>query len=212
MKVKKLGHCCLIIEENGKKIMTDPGSWTIDEHKKEQNIDIILITHEHGDHVHIESLKEIIKNNPKAIVITNEGVGKLLDESGIEYEILENKIPKEFMGIELEAHDCKHEEIFEELGQVKNTGYFIGKRLFYPGDAFYNPNKPIEILALPVAGPWANIKSATNYALEINPRICFPVHDGMLISFGGNHAIPKIVLEKFDIEFKDFEKNKEEEL
>ena len=34
MKVKKLGHCCLIIEENGKKIMTDPGSWTIDEHKK----------------------------------------------------------------------------------------------------------------------------------------------------------------------------------
>ena len=77
---------------------------------------------------------------------------------------------------------------------------------------FYNPNKPIEILALPVAGPWANIKSATNYALEINPRICFPVHDGMLISFGGNHAIPKIVLENLILSLKILRKIKKEEL
>ena len=86
--------------------------------------------------MHIESLKEIIKNNPKAIVITNEGLENCLMNQGLNMKFLENKIPKEFMGIELEAHDCKHEEIFEELGQVKNTGYFIGKRLFYPGDAF----------------------------------------------------------------------------
>ena len=210
MKIKKLGHCCLVIEENGKKIMTDPGSWTVDEQTKEKNIDIILITHEHGDHIHIESLKEIIKNNPKTVVITNQGVGKLLNEVGIRYEVLENKIPKEFMGVELEAYDCKHEEIFEDLGQVQNIGYFIGRRLFYPGDAFYNPNKPVGILALPVAGPWANVKNSINYALQINPKICFPVHDGMLKSFGANHNIVALVLEKAGISFKDFEQNKEE--
>ena len=211
MNIKKLGHCCLVIEENGKKIMTDPGSWTIDKQREEKNIDIILITHEHQDHIHIESLKETIKNNPDVLVITNNGVGKLLDEAGIKYEILNDKMPKEFMGIELEAHDCKHEEIYEDISRVQNTAFFIGKRLFYPGDAFYNPNKPVEILALPVAGPWSNIKNATNYALKINPKICFPVHDGMLISFGGNHAIPKVVLEKSGIVFKSFEENNEEE-
>jgi len=211
MNIKKLGHCCLVIEENGKKIMTDPGSWTIDKQREEKNIDIILITHEHQDHIHIESLKETIKNNPDVLVITNNGVGKLLDEAGIKYEILNDKMPKEFMGIELEAHDCKHEEIYEDISRVQNTAFFIGKRLFYPGDAFYNPNKPVEILALPVAGPWSNIKNATNYALEINPKTCFPVHDGMLISFGGNHVIPKVVLEKSGIVFKSFEENNEEE-
>lgn len=211
MKIKKLGHCCLIIEENGKRIMTDPGSWTVEEQKKEKNIDIILITHEHGDHIHIESLKEIIKNNPTALIITNKGVGKLLDEIGIVYKILENKTPEELLGIELEAHDCKHEEIFKEFGQVQNTGYFIGKRLFYPGDAFYNPEKTVEILALPVAGPWANVKDATNYVLNIKPKICFPVHDGMLVSFGANHSIISMILEKNNITFKNFEEKKEEE-
>jgi len=211
MKIKKLGHCCLVIEENGRRIMTDPGSWTVEVQKKEKNIDIVLITHEHGDHIHIESLKEIIKNNPNAIVITNKGVGKLLNEIDIKYEILENKIPRDFFGLEIEAHECKHEEIFENLGQVQNTGYFIGKRLFYPGDAFYNPNKSVEILALPVAGPWANVKSAVNYALEVKPKICFPVHDGNLLSFGIVHRVPGQVLSKFGINFKNFENTKEEE-
>jgi L-ascorbate metabolism protein UlaG (beta-lactamase superfamily) len=211
MKIKKLGHCCLVIEENGKRIMTDPGSWTINEQIKEKNIDLIIITHEHQDHIHIESLKTVLKNNPKAVIITNEGVGKLLDESGIKYEILENKSPKNFLGIELEAHDCKHEEIYQDIFRVQNTGFFISKRLFYPGDAFYNPGKAVEILALPVAGPWANVKNAINYVLEIKPKVCFPVHDGMLISFGASHEIPAKVLKKFSITFKSFEENKEEE-
>ena len=211
MKIKKLGHCCLVIETNGKRIMIDPGSWTIDEQKKEKNIDLILITHEHGDHLHVESLKEIIKNNPNAKIITNNGVGKLLDEAGIKYEILGNKIAQKILGIEFEAHDCKHEEIFKEYGQVQNTGYFINQRLFYPGDSFYNPKKTVEILALPVAGPWTNIKNPINYALEIKPKICFPVHDGMLNSFGGNHKVPELFLNKSGIMFKNFEDNKEEE-
>lgn len=211
MKIKKLGHCCLIVEENGKRIMTDPGSWTVEEQIKEKNINLIIITHEHSDHIHVESLKILLENNRDAEIITNKSVGRLLDKEGIKYKVLEDKISDNSFGIELEAHDCKHEEIYEEIGQVQNTGYFIGKRLFYPGDSFYNPNKIVEILALPVAGPWTNIKDATKYALDIKPKFCFPVHDGMLKSFGSNHGIPVIILEKAGIVFKTFEENNEEE-
>ena len=211
MKIKKLGHCCLVIETNGKRVMTDPGSYTVDEQAKEKNIDLILITHEHGDHLHIESLKKILVNNPNVKIVTNNGVGKILSESRIKYEVLENKVVQEILGIELEAHDCKHEEIFEEYGQVQNTGYFIDKRLFYPGDAFYNPGKPIEILALPVAGPWTRIKDFLKYALEIKPTVCFPVHDGGLKSLELTYKLARMFLTKNDILFKTFEENKEEE-
>jgi L-ascorbate metabolism protein UlaG (beta-lactamase superfamily) len=211
MKIKKIGHCCLVIEEGERRIMTDPGSWTVEKHSEEKNIDLIIITHEHGDHLHIDSLKKIIENNPNGIVVTNKGVGRLLDEVGIRYEILEDKKPKDFFNIEIEAYNCKHEEIFRDIFQVENTAFFIGKRLFYPGDSFFNPKKPVEILALPVAGPWANIKDAINYALEIKPKICFPVHDGMLKLFGANHRIPLMVLEKEGIIFKNFEDKNEEE-
>lgn len=211
MKITKLGHCCLVIETKGKRIMTDPGYYSVDEQTKEKNIDFILITHEHVDHFHIDSLKKILENNPDALVITNNAVGKLLDENEIKYKVLEDKTPSEIMSIEIEAHDCKHEEIFEEIGQVQNTAYFINKRLFYPGDALYNPGKPVEILALPVAGPWARIKDAMKYVLDIKPKICFPVHDGGLKSFGTCHRVPTIVLPKFNIVFKNFEEHNEEE-
>lgn len=211
MKIKKLGHCCLVIETNDKKIMTDPGSYTIDEQIKEIGIDLILITHEHGDHLHIDSLKKILINNPRAFIVTNDGVGKLLDAAGIRHEVLPDKTSKSFMGIEIEAHDCKHEEIFRELGQVQNTGYFIGSRLFCPGDSLYNPSKPVEILALPVAGPWTRVRDFMNYVLEVKPKICFPVHDGMLSSPMSNHWALKVLLPEAGIDFRPLLGQKEEE-
>jgi L-ascorbate metabolism protein UlaG (beta-lactamase superfamily) len=178
MKIKKIGHCCLVIELKGPRILTDPGSFTSEKHKNISEIDVIFITHEHGDHLHTESLKEILENNPKARVFTNSGVGKILDEAEIKYEILEGRNSTNINGLNVEAFDAKHVEIYEELGQVQNTGYFFGDKLFYPGDAYANPEKPVDILALPVSGPWCKISEAIRYALEIKPNKAFPVHDG----------------------------------
>ncbi len=212
MKIKKLGHCCLVIETKGKRIMTDPGSYTVNEQVKEKNIDLVLITHEHQDHLHVESLKEIIKNNLNVVVITNNGVGKLLTEVNIKYEILENSL-KEFLGVEIEACICKHEEIYQAFKNVQNTGYFIDKRLFYPGDSFQKPLKPVEILALPVAGPWVSIKDAIKYAIDIKPKVCFPVHDGMIQKdkMGPIHGVSTLILSENGINFRILEENKEEE-
>ena len=171
MKIKKLGHCCLVIEINGKRVMTDPGSYTISEQEAEKNIDLIVITHEHADHLHTDSLKNIIVNNPNSIVVTNTGVGKILDEAQIKYQKLENGQSGEFAGVYLEAHGDKHAEIYEEFGMVQNTGYFIGKDFFYPGDSFTNPEKPVDILALPVLGPWLRIKDSIDYAINLKPFI-----------------------------------------
>ncbi len=213
MKIKKIGHCCLVLEVNGKRIMTDPGSYTLEEHSKEENIDLILITHEHGDHLHVESLKQVVVNNPNAKIITNNSVGVIIGEAGIKYEVLEDRVAIEVSGIQLEAYECKHEEIFKDIGQVQNTAYFIDGRLFFPGDSYYNPGKPVEILALPVAGPWSKVKDAVNYALNVKPKKCFPMHDGGLKSVdGGNHKIHAIVLPQNGIEFVSLNAGEEKNL
>lgn len=202
MKVKKIGHCCLVIEENGKRIMTDPGGFSSGM-EKEEGIDVVLITHEHEDHVHVPSLKAVLEKNPTAVVVGNKSVQTLLQAEGMDCHVLEGVSAAEIAGVPLEAFDCKHEEIFEEIGQVQNTGYFIGERLFYPGDSFGVPGKSVEILALPVGGPWCKIADAVRYALAVKPKVAFPVHDATVRPerMGSVHRVPGKVLVEHHITF-----------
>ena len=183
MHIRKLGHCCLIVEANGKRIMTDPGSFSTLQHE-EKDIDIILFTHEHQDHFHLESLKTVLQNNPNAKIVTNTAVGKLLDPEKIPYEVLEHGGSKTEQGILFEGFGELHQEIYENFGRVQNTGYFIENKFFYPGDAFTNPGKPVEILAVPVAGPWMKVKEAVDYVKAVKPLQTFPVHDAILNPVG----------------------------
>jgi len=195
MKITKLGHCCLVIEEAGVRIMTDPGMYSVSQNN-EKKIDYVFITHEHQDHFHLESLKIVLKNNPKAKIVTNGAVGKLLDEEKIPYEILEHEGLKDCSGVKTEGCGEKHAVIYKDFDAVQNTGYFFANRFFYPGDALFNPGKPVEILALPVAGPWLKISEAIDYAKLVKPKFCFPVHDGMLVPAGAAiaHRLPGRIL------------------
>ena len=195
MKITKLGHCCLLIETKGKKIVTDPGNYTIEAHSKLQNIDYILFTHEHQDHYHLDSLKVLIQKNPKVIIFTNRSVNDLLQSEGIEHtEVVHGEITN-LGGMSIMGIGEKHAEFHSLIEQSSNIGFFIDNRLWYPGDAFTDPKKSVEILALPVAGPWMKIGEAIDYALLLKPKIVFPVHDGMKLGFV-NAMLEKILPSK----------------
>lgn len=212
MKIKKLGHCCFIVEpKEGLKIMTDPGSFSSLQNK-EKDINIILITHEHSDHLHIDSLKEVLENNQNALVITNTSVGKVLDQSNIKYKIVEEGEKFEIEGIDIIAFSSTHAEIYNDFGKVQNTGYMIDN-LCYAGDSFSYPDKNVDILALPIAGPWMKMKDAIEYAKNIRPRVCFPVHDAIMQDFATfAWKIPENILKEDNIIFKKLEIGKEEEI
>ncbi len=199
MKITKLGHCCLLIETKGKRILTDPGSYTVEGHSKLENIDFILFTHEHQDHFHLESLKIILKNNPTAQVFANDSVSELLYKENIAHKKISHRETISLGEIELIAIGEKHAEMHKSIPLSSNLGFFIDGRLWYPGDAFTDPERLVEILALPVSGPWMKIGEAIDYALKLKPRVAFPVHDGT--RFGSSHNIPLKVLPNLEIQF-----------
>lgn len=213
MKITKFGHCCLLIEENGVRILTDPGSYTTVQNEV-MNIQVVLITHEHGDHFHIESVKEILKNNPEVSIVTNNSVNELLKKEGItNTKIVEDGESFEYKGIILKGFGKIHELIHKEWNSVQNTGYMISDKLYYPGDAFYNPNVSVDILALPVSGPWCKIGDAIDFAIAVKPKKYFAVHDVGLNENGKgftNRVAPQILL-KHGIEFVVLEIDKETE-
>jgi L-ascorbate metabolism protein UlaG (beta-lactamase superfamily) len=204
MIITKFGHCCLLIEIDEARILTDPGNYS--ETPMVSGIDAVLITHEHQDHLHVESLQIILAKNPEARVISHVGVGRVLDEAGIKWESIADGEVTDVKGVGIESCGSEHACIHHDLPKVQNTGFYIDGTLFYPGDSFHNPGKSMEILALPVAGPWMKLSEAIEYAKAVKPKVVFPVHDGMLRQehqLGPTRRIPAMLLEPLGIKYVD---------
>lgn len=192
----------MVVETNGKRVLFDPGAFSIGQ-EEETNLCAVIITHEHADHFHIESLKTVLLKNPEAIVVTNGAVGKLLEEAGIPYKKVEDGQTENINGTLIEGYGTVHALIYELIPPVINTGYFIDNKFYFPGDAFYNPGKRVEVLALPVAGPWMKMSEALDYLKLVKPNNCFNVHDGQIKAERSTmlHKLPKDVCNGLGINF-----------
>ncbi len=200
MKITKYGHCCLLVEEKGVRLLTDPGAFTADTHTNLTALDVILYTHEHADHFHLDSLRLLRQNNPGAIVICNEGVSSFLEAEGIPHTKIINDT-HEYNGVTITGISGEHEEIYPTIPRIQNTGYLIAQKLWYPGDSFVNPGMPVDVLALPVAGPWLKLSEALDYAVMLKPQKVLYVHDWILSPSGQSvtERVAKSILSAYPI-------------
>jgi L-ascorbate metabolism protein UlaG (beta-lactamase superfamily) len=204
MRITKLGHSCVLVEEGDTKILTDLGSLNPNVPEVE-NLDAILITHEHADHFDIEKLRAVLAKNPSAQIVTHSAVGVKLAEAGIAFTPIEPNEKIEIRGVLIESYGTEHALIHSSIPICRNTGYLIAERLYIPGDALCNiPEKPVEILALPTGGPWLKISETIDYALKLKPRSVFPIHDAMYTLAWRESFVPRWftpILQKENIEF-----------
>lgn len=80
----------MLVETKGKRLLTDPGSFTVEAHTKLENIDAILFTHEHSDHYHLDSLRTLLEKNPEVQIFTNTSVAELLSQENISHITIQN--------------------------------------------------------------------------------------------------------------------------
>lgn len=213
MKITKIGHCCLLVEIRGVRLLTDPGAFSVGQNEV-SNIDTVLITHEHADHCHIPSLQAIITNNPEVVIYANQSTGLLLEKEDINYTLITEGSILDVKGVKVQTWNCEHADIFKEMTPVLNTALFVENTLLFPGDAFYCPSVPVDTLALPVSAPWCKSSEVIEYARTIKPRQCFPVHDAVLNEHNGApyHAIAKRFIESEGISYLDLKEGETIEL
>jgi len=182
MKLTKFEHACFTVEKDGKMLIVDPGAWTSDLGSPE-NVVAIVVTHNHQDHFDPNALGALIAHNPDAIIYAPKDVTEQLGEA------LPNKIvaPGETVEIapfSLEFFGGEHAVIHPDMPVPMNVGVLIDEKLYYPGDSFVIPGKPVDVLALPVTAPWLKIQEAFDFLTEVKPRLVFPTHDAIASDAG----------------------------
>ena len=183
MKITKYIHSCLVIEKGSDRILFDPGLFTFAEGlvkpSQFENIQAIIITHKHPDHIDADSLKQILDNNKTAVVLANSDIAKMLSEKGIAAEVFETG-ERSVAGFTIEALEAPHEAILaDELPQ--NTAYVIEKTILHPGDSYSSAlyeRKGTPVLCLPTMAPWTTELRTFEFAVEMSPQHVVPIHDG----------------------------------
>jgi len=197
MKITKYEHACLVLEEQGKKLVVDPGSFTSTKFDNLKDVVAIVITHVHGDHLNEGHLNTILKNNPGATILTTQEVATELGDTKTKVVTGGDKATVE--PFDLEFFGSQHAVIHESWPVNQNVGVMINNKLYYPGDSFTKPGKPVELLALPVSAPWLKTAEAMDFLSAVKPKKAFPTHNALLSDAG--HSLSHSILS--DVAKKD---------
>lgn len=182
MRLTKLEHACLVLEDSGKTLIVDPGSFTTPL-VGTNNVVAIVITHEHADHWTDDQLKRILEQNPDARLFGPEGVATAASDFDITTVSSGDQI--EVGPFTLRFFGEKHAVIHSSIPVVDNVGVLINDVLYYAGDSFTIPEGvTVDTLAVPAGAPWLKISEVMDYVMAVKPRRSFPTHE-MLLSVAG---------------------------
>lgn len=183
MRLTKLEHAALILEQSGKKLFVDPGSFTTPITEGAGTV-AIVITHEHPDHWTPEQLGRIIDKSPDATIFAPKGVANAIG-SGFDVTVVHGGDEVSVGPFTLRFFGEKHAVIHRSIPVVDNVGVLINNSLYYPGDSFTVPDGvSVDLLAAPAGAPWLKISEAMDFVEAVAPKRSFPTHE-MVLSVAG---------------------------
>jgi L-ascorbate metabolism protein UlaG (beta-lactamase superfamily) len=184
LKISFIGHASLFFSFGGKVIHVDPVSGEGD-YRVLPKADLILISHEHFDHLDTEAVR-LIRKPGTQVFISQACAGKIKDAV-----VMKNGGKMTALGFEIEAvpaynivHTRSDGHPFHPKGQ--GNGYVItfgDKRVYVAGDTEPIPEMrslgAIEIAFLPMNIPYTmSPEMAAGAAKTIRPRALYPYHYG----------------------------------
>ena len=182
LKITFIGHGSLLINFNGQTIYIDPVSDYAD-YPTLPKADVILITHEHADHLDPKAISALEKN--KTILIANPSSQQKLGK-GTALKNGEQLKPTSYL--ELEAVPAYNTTPGRDVyhPRHRDNGYILtidGTRIYIAGDTEDIPEmqklKDIDIAFLPVNQPYTmTVAQAAHAAQMVMPHVLYPYHYG----------------------------------
>ena len=187
MQITHLGHSCVLVESDRTRLLIDPGNFT-QGWEDVRELDAVLVTHEHPDHLDRDRLPTLLAGNPRARLVTEPSVaGQLTGTVDREVEPLEAGSSTRVGGVSVTAAGGRHAVIHADIPRVGNVGYLIsggGVVLYHPGDMIEAVPDGVDVLAVPLSAPWQAVKETVEFVRAVGAPTAFPIHDAILSTTG----------------------------
>ncbi|MGN0989707.1 MAG: MBL fold metallo-hydrolase [Eubacteriales bacterium] len=223
MKITYLGQAGLMFETGGKKIMVDPylsdsvakiqpqnyRRQPIDERFLRMQPDIIVITHDHADHLDRETLSHYLTEESEVSVLAPYSAWKEVRTLGGD--------KNNYIMFNDGTTWTEGDVVFRAVRAEHSDEYAIGviitaeeKNYYVTGDTLYServfaslPSVALEAVFLPVNGKGNNMNAtdATRFAQRVLAKYAVPIHVGMFDEMTGlclkvkNRRLPEIYKE-----------------
>lgn len=182
MRVTKLEHAALVVEQSGKHLVIDPGSFTTPIAALDDLV-AIVVTHEHPDHWTGEQLGMLRAAAPDVPIFGSAGIAAAAE--GFDVQVVN---PGDTVVVEpftLRFFGGVHAVIHESIAVVDNVGVLVNDLLYYPGDSYAVPEGvDVALLAAPLGAPWLKIGDAMDFVLAVKPSKAFGTHDMTVSDIG----------------------------
>jgi len=188
VKITWLGHDGFRIQD-GQTIYIDPfqigGS--------PPKADVVLVSHEHFDHLSLDDLKKVV--GPNTVIIAHkQSHGELSKLKAEDVKLVKPGDTVKVGKLEVEAVPAYNVNKFREPGKVFHPkedgklGFVLtvnGVRIYHAGDTDHIPEmKSIrtEVALLPVSGTYVmTAQEAAEAVKTINPKVVIPMHFGTIV-------------------------------
>lgn len=187
MQLTHLGHSCLFVEISGRRILIDPGTFSAG-FEALTDLDAIVVTHLHADHLDPDRLPALRAVNPRAHLLADPDGARRLRELDLDAEVLAEGERVGLGPVALDPRGARHAPNHDGVPRVTNVGLTLTAPgepvLFHPGDAYDAEPGPVDVLAVPLNAPWTAVRDTIDFVRRLAPAAIVPIHDALLSASG----------------------------